>query len=199
VAIDGTVLQGLPVEGRLPIVRAPGGLEGQRLADPRALAAARVAGAAPAALRGRVQEVGRDGDRGLVAKLRDGPELIFGAAAHARAKWLAAARVLADGDAEGASYVDLRVPGRPAVGGLGFESAVPMVAPAPAVPAAPAATDPAPAITAPEAEAAGAPAAATPPATTPAPAPAPAQPQAPAAPAAPQSGAGGTATAGPAP
>jgi cell division protein FtsQ len=191
VAIDGTVLQGLPVEGRLPIMRAPGGLEGQRLADPRALAAARVAGAAPAALRGRVQEVGRDGDRGLVAKLRDGPELVFGAAAHARAKWLAAARVLADGDAEGASYVDLRVPGRPAVGGLGFESAVPMAAPAPAVPAAPAATDPAPPVTAPETAAAGAPAAATPPA--------PAQPEVPAEPVSPQSGAGGTATASPAP
>jgi cell division protein FtsQ len=190
VAIDGTVLQGLPVEGRLPVVQAPGGLRGQRLADPRALAAAHVAGAAPAALRGRVQEVGREGERGLVAKLRDGPDLIFGAAAHARAKWLAAARVLADPEAEGASYVDLRVPGRPAVGGLGFESAVPAAPVPPPVATAPATNaEPATATPAPEAEAAGAAAAA------PVPAPTPAEPQTPATPAAPGSATGGTAAA----
>jgi hypothetical protein len=46
-----------------------------------------------------------------------------------RAKWAAAARVLADLEASGASYVDLRIPGRPAVGGLEAETITP-VAPA---------------------------------------------------------------------
>ncbi|MET0811192.1 MAG: hypothetical protein ABWY65_08780, partial [Thermoleophilaceae bacterium] len=57
------------------------------------------------------------------------PELIFGDARRARAKWAAAARVLADPEARGASYIDLRIPGRPAAGGLPAETVAP-VAPA---------------------------------------------------------------------
>jgi cell division protein FtsQ len=50
--------------------------------------------------------------------MRAGPPLIFGSAAAARAKWAAAARVLADPSAAGATYLDLRIPGRVAAGGL---------------------------------------------------------------------------------
>ena len=121
VAADGTVLEGLPIEGPLPVVETEGGLKSNRLADADAVGAAHIAGAAPLPLRRRLREIERDGDRGYVARLRRGPELIFGSAAHLRAKWVAAARVLADGETRGATYVDLRVPGRPAVGGLGFE------------------------------------------------------------------------------
>ena len=64
-----------------------------------------------------------------MAELRDGPELIFGPATRLRAKWAAAARVLADLEARGASYVDLRIPSRPAVGGLAATTLTP-VAPA---------------------------------------------------------------------
>ena len=60
---------------------------------------------------------------------RTGPELIFGTAERIGAKWAAAARVLADPDAAGAEYVDLRIPERPAAGGLPVETLAP-VAPA---------------------------------------------------------------------
>ena len=139
VAGDGTVLRGLPVEGRLPSIDAERGLEGERLAGAAALHAAHVAGAAPAPLRRRVEEISTRADDGLVVELRNGPELIFGDATRARAKWLAASRVLADPDAAGASYIDVRLPGRPAAGGLPAETVAP-VAPAGATPAAPGAT-----------------------------------------------------------
>jgi cell division protein FtsQ len=131
VAADGTALEGLPVHGRLPLVRTRGGIKGTRLADPAALRAARIAGAAPAALRGKVQEIDLDGERGYVAQLRSGPEIIFGGASEVRSKWIAAARVLSDPDAQGASYVDVRVPARPAVGGLGFQVTPPELPAAP--------------------------------------------------------------------
>jgi cell division protein FtsQ len=131
VAADGTALEGLPVHGRLPLVRTRGGIKGTRLADPVALRAARIAGAAPAALRGRVLEIELDAERGYVAQLRSGPEIVFGGASEVRAKWIAAARVLADPEAQGASYVDVRVPGRPAVGGLGFQVTTPQLPAAP--------------------------------------------------------------------
>ncbi|HEU0024213.1 MAG TPA: cell division protein FtsQ/DivIB [Thermoleophilaceae bacterium] len=137
VAADGTVLEGLPVEGRLPVIRTDGEIEGARLADDAALGAARVAGAAPTPLLRRVEEIERDGRRGYVAQLRDGPELVFGAAAQLRSKWSAAARVLADAETQGATYVDLRVPGRPAVGGLPAVSTVPAEPLAPTTPLVP--------------------------------------------------------------
>jgi cell division protein FtsQ len=129
VAGDGTILHGLPVEGRLPTVEVDGALGVERLQDGSARAAAAVAAAAPSVLRARIAAVGDDEDEGLVAELREGPELIFGTTTRLRAKWAAAARVLADLEASGASYVDLRIPGRPAVGGLPAETIVP-VAPA---------------------------------------------------------------------
>jgi cell division protein FtsQ len=129
VAADGTVLRGLPVEGRLPSIETGKGVKQDRLLGAAALAAARVAGAAPGPLRGRLDRIASRGDEGIVVELRDGPELIFGDASGVRAKWLAAARVLSDPDAAGATYIDLRLPGRPAAGGLPAETVAP-VAPA---------------------------------------------------------------------
>lgn len=129
VAGDGTVLSGLPAEGRLPTIDAERPFEDGRLEDRGALRAVRVVAAAPAVLRGRLEEVERRKEDGLVVRLREGPELIFGDATRVQAKWTAAARVLADKAAAGASYVDLRLPGRPAAGGLPAETVAP-VAPA---------------------------------------------------------------------
>ena len=129
VAGDGTVLRGLPVEGRLPEIDVRGELNGDRLSDPAALHAARVAGGAPAPLRGRLERIVARPEEGIVVELRDGPELIFGDARHVRAKWIAAVRVLADPEAAGASYIDVRLPGRPAAGGLPAATLAP-VAPA---------------------------------------------------------------------
>ena len=166
VAGDGTILRGLPVEGSLPKIDADGKLDGDRLTDPAALHAARVAGGAPAPLRGRLERIDVRPEEGIVVVLRDGPELIFGDAHHVRAKWIAAVRILADPKAAGASYIDVRLPGRPAAGGLPAETVAPvapagsaeLAAPTDAAPAAPAvdpATEelapPAPATTAPPA------------------------------------------------
>jgi cell division septal protein FtsQ len=128
VAGDGTILRGVAIEGHLPTVEANGGLGTKSLEDPTARGAAAVAGAAPALLRSRIDDVEHTGE-GFVANLSDGPELIFGRATQLRAKWAAAARILADLEARGASYLDLRLPGRPAVGGLAAETVAP-VAPA---------------------------------------------------------------------
>lgn len=129
VAGDGTILRGLPVEGELPTLDARGNPHGDRLTDPIALHGARVAGAAPAALRPRLERIDMRGQDGIVVEMRDGPELIFGDASRVRAKWIAATRVLADPEAQGATYVDVRLPGRPAAGGLPAETLSP-VAPA---------------------------------------------------------------------
>jgi cell division protein FtsQ len=129
VAGDGTILRGVAVKGNLPTVDVDGALGTAFLLDRTARGAAAVAGGAPAVLRARIEDVQRRSDDGYVAELRDGPELIFGAATRLRAKWAAAARVLADLEARGATYVDLRIPSRPAVGGLAATTVTP-VAPA---------------------------------------------------------------------
>lgn len=201
VAGDGTVLRGLPVEGSLPELDARGAPRGDRLRHPALLHAARVAGGAPQPLRPRLERVTMTADQGIVVEMRDGPELIFGDATQVHAKWVAATRVLADPEAAGATYIDVRLPGRPAAGGLPAETLAP-VDPAgstesivPADPAAVAPVDPATAELAPADPAAG-----TDPATAesaPPPAAAPAPEAAPeAAPAAPETAGGG---AGPAP
>ena len=58
------------------------------------------------------------GPDGLTVGLRNGALIYFGDTARPHAKWIAAARVLADPGSSGASYVDVRVPDRPAAGGI---------------------------------------------------------------------------------
>jgi cell division protein FtsQ len=129
VAGDGTILRGIPVEGSLPKIETRGTLHGNHLTEAAALHAARIAGTAPAALRPRLELIETRAQDGIVVQMRDGPELIFGDATRAHAKWIAATRVLADPEAEGASYIDVRLPGRPAAGGLPAATLAP-VAPA---------------------------------------------------------------------
>jgi cell division protein FtsQ len=76
------------------------------------------------------------GPKGLKLDLRDGPDLIFGSATRVRAKWAAAARVLADSSAAGATYLDLRVPERTAAGGVGPIEPDATAVPAPGAPEA---------------------------------------------------------------
>jgi cell division protein FtsQ len=126
VAGDGTILKGVRFEGRLPTIDVDGALGSETLLDQTALGAAAVAGTAPALLRKRIENIDHRSDDGYVAELRDGPELLLGPATRLRAKWAAAARVLADLEARGATYVDLRIPGRPAVGGLAAPTVEPV-------------------------------------------------------------------------
>jgi cell division protein FtsQ len=123
----GLLLQGVEAKD-LPVVTSKAPPLDGRVQGRRALGALEVAAAAPKELRARAERLFWSED-GLSVELRDGPELIFGAATRLRAKWAAAARVLADLEARGASYVDLRIPGRPAVGGLAAATLTP-VAPA---------------------------------------------------------------------
>jgi cell division protein FtsQ len=127
-AADGTFL---PDAGgrRLPRIELGRAPSAARLGPGTARAAAAIAGAIPPALAGRVQTLESDGARGVVVPLEDGPELVFGSGVRARAKWAAAARVLADPDADGAAYIDVRIPERPAAGGLPVDTVDP-VAPA---------------------------------------------------------------------
>jgi cell division protein FtsQ len=116
VAADGKLLRGTPTKGLavVSIKTLPGG---DGVGDPAALGAIRLVATAPVALRKRVQRVYR-GDRGLAAVVADGPKLYFGGASRPRAQWIAAAHVLADQSARGATYVDVRIPERPVAGGF---------------------------------------------------------------------------------
>ena len=102
----------------LPAVTTKAPLDGRHVSDQRTLAALVVAAAAPPELRARTERLFY-GAGGMTLDLRNGPDLIFGSAGDARAKWLAAARVLADESAAGATYLDLRVPKVVAAGGVG--------------------------------------------------------------------------------
>jgi cell division protein FtsQ len=116
VAADGTLLRGTSTRG-LPAIAFPVSPGGDRLTDRGALRAAALLAAAPAPLRAKVRRVYM-GPRGLTAPLQNGPVLYFGGADRVRAKWTAAAVVLADRSSAGATYIDLRLPERPAAGGL---------------------------------------------------------------------------------
>jgi cell division protein FtsQ len=114
----GLVLSGLQADRELPSIRLAGHAQlGKRITDRKLLGALSVAGAAPAPLLQRTEQVALD-RRGVIVTLRDGPDLVFGDGESAQAKWTAAARVLADPSAAGATYLDLRIPGRVGAGGL---------------------------------------------------------------------------------
>jgi cell division protein FtsQ len=142
IAGDGSVLEGIAVEGDLPTIELAVAMPQQRLGPGAARDAAAVAGAAPAVIARRIDSLAREGGaRGVVAQLEDGTELIFGTADRLAVKWAAAIRVLADDDAAGASYVDVRIPERPVAGGLAAETVTP-VAPVTETPVAPVETTP---------------------------------------------------------
>jgi cell division protein FtsQ len=113
----GIVLNGVQADRTLPTIRRDR-LPAERVEDAKTRAALTVAAAAPEPLLERSERLSYGPD-GLTLDLRDGPPLIFGTSEDAAAKWAAAARVLAEPSAVGAVYLDLRVPGRVAAGGLG--------------------------------------------------------------------------------
>jgi cell division protein FtsQ len=106
VTAGGTVLRGATAPDDLPLID-----------DSRSERLLALLGAAPKPLLRRAERAFA-GDRGLTVRMSDGPEVYFGTPTDLEAKWAAAARVLADPAAEGAEYVDVRVPERTAAGGL---------------------------------------------------------------------------------
>ena len=116
VATDGTILRNRPLAG-LPLVPAHGLPSGDRVRDAQAQGAIALAGAAPARLRSLIVRVRSGGHDGLRVDLHGGFRLVFGSRARLHAKWAAALRVMGDAHAEGATYLDLRIPERPVAGG----------------------------------------------------------------------------------
>lgn len=102
----------------LPHIEASGSIDGNRVTGGKALEAATLLGAAPDVLLRKVDKV-RWGRFGIVISLENGPDLYFGDGTAARKKWRDVAAVLASTQSKGAAYLDLRIPGRPAIGGLG--------------------------------------------------------------------------------
>lgn len=126
VASDGLLLRDVPVTGALPVLTAKTLLPSRQVTAGPAFALVHVVSAAPPALRGRIRSITYRRTGGIVAELRDGPELRFGDDTRIAAKWIAAARVLAAPAARGASYIDLRLPERPAAGGLPTTGVIPL-------------------------------------------------------------------------
>jgi cell division protein FtsQ len=125
VAPDGSVLRGVATGHPLALIRSRGSVPQDTLTDRVPLSALHVAGAAPAELAGRITTI-THGKKGILVHLREGPLLIFGDDQRPLAKWSAAAAVLADPSSKGATYVDLRLPGRPIAGGLASETIAPL-------------------------------------------------------------------------
>ncbi|MGK2878129.1 MAG: cell division protein FtsQ/DivIB [Solirubrobacterales bacterium] len=142
---NGEVITSTTAVAGLPQIEASGDIVNNRVTGGKALAAATLLGAAPDVLMKKVDSI-RWGRYGIMISMDKGPDLYFGSAADAKLKWRDAATVLADEGSKGAAYLDLRVPGRPAVGGLGaapstitgqpIVEATPEVAEAVAVPTA---------------------------------------------------------------
>jgi cell division protein FtsQ len=124
VAADGVVLGPALLSSSLPALAAQqgaateiGGQAGGRVQSSSLLAELTVLGAAPKPIARDVKRVySSSGGQGLTVAMRSGLLVYFGDASRPHAKWTALARVLADPTSAGASYIDVRVPERPAAG-----------------------------------------------------------------------------------
>jgi cell division protein FtsQ len=124
-APDGSVLRDVTTGHPLALIKSRGTVPQNMLTDRVALGALHVAAAVPAELAGRVITISH-GKQGILVHLRDGPLLIFGNDSRPVAKWASAAAVLADTSSRGATYVDVRLPGRPIAGGLASDTLIPL-------------------------------------------------------------------------
>jgi cell division protein FtsQ len=120
-AADGVVLGASFTSSSLPVISI-GGIrmaslpaDGRRVRQAQLRQALTALGAAPAPLLQFVQRA-YWGPQGLTFALRGGVLAYFGDATRPHAKWLSLVRVLADPSSAGATYVDVRLPERPAAG-----------------------------------------------------------------------------------
>jgi cell division protein FtsQ len=112
---DGTLLSDVPTASlpAIPLSSLPGG---SHVTDPTVLDALALVAATPPRLLARISQVSTISPHGLVAQLRSGPSIYFGAPSNFAAKWAAATEVLAAPGSEGATYIDVSDPSRPAAG-----------------------------------------------------------------------------------
>jgi cell division protein FtsQ len=113
---DGRLLEGATAPEDVPALAIKAD-PGSHVSDDKGRRLLAVVAAAPTQLRRRARRAFM-GKHGLTLSMERGPSVYFGSTADLDAKWAAAARVLADPTAEGARYVDVRVPDRAAAGGL---------------------------------------------------------------------------------
>lgn len=97
----------------LPLRSAP---PGDRINAPGAQAALRVLRAAPYRFLAHIQSATWSAQHGVIVQLRQGPQVYFGPDSQLSQKWTAALAVLADSDSQGAAYIDVSDPRRPAAG-----------------------------------------------------------------------------------
>lgn len=121
VAADGSLLPGVQAEDevpQLPVDELPssGRLSGDSLSEALAI------GAAPAPLRPLIAGASVSEDYGTVVTMKGGIELRFGSRDSRDEKWAAVAAILADEQLTSVTYIDVRVPHRPAVGGASTAS-----------------------------------------------------------------------------
>jgi cell division protein FtsQ len=120
VAADGVVLGPGLITGSLPALSDPQGLApavGGRVQGQTLLAELAILGAEPRPLmRFDARVFSSSKGEGLTVAMRNGLLVYFGDATRPHAKWLSLARVLADSSSAGATYIDVRVPERPAAG-----------------------------------------------------------------------------------
>ncbi|HEY4823662.1 MAG TPA: FtsQ-type POTRA domain-containing protein [Solirubrobacteraceae bacterium] len=116
VAADGVVLGEAHASSSLPTLTSQVQLTpGEHVREAALLGELTVLGAAPKAL-AKSAERAYSGSKGLTLVMHGGVRVYFGDASRPRAKWASLVRVLADPGSVGASYVDVRVPERPAAG-----------------------------------------------------------------------------------
>jgi cell division protein FtsQ len=113
---DGTLLPATPADSRLPLLPVAVLPAGNRLTQAGPRAALAVLAAAPYSFLRHVESVSQSSQNGLVAQLRHGPQVRFGDTTQLHAKWAAALAVLGDPTSQGAPYIDVTYPGRPAAG-----------------------------------------------------------------------------------
>jgi cell division protein FtsQ len=116
VAANGVILGPALLSSALPTL---GGYVipavGERLHDVTLRECLTLLGAAPRPFARHIARV-YSGPEGITVAMRNGLVVYFGEAVRPHAKWLSLARVLADHSSAGASYVDVRLPARPAAG-----------------------------------------------------------------------------------
>jgi len=116
VAADGVVLGPTLAVSGLPTIHGYRELAvGSHVRDLGLRGMLSVLGAAPSLLRSAVARVYNSAE-GLTVAMHNGLLAYFGDASRPHAKWLSLVSVLADSGSQGASYVDVRIPSRPAAG-----------------------------------------------------------------------------------
>jgi cell division protein FtsQ len=124
VAADGVILGPALLSSSLPALSAGSdaaaatGVIGKPVHGSSLLAALAVLGAAPTRMAAAVARV-FNGPEGITVAMHNGLIVYFGDATRPHAKWISLARVLAASSSAGASYVDVRLPERPAAGFAG--------------------------------------------------------------------------------